>query len=83
MNHRLACLVAAGLALAADPHADVSASVYHPTPTVEILVGGTAQRQYPHQGRWYSRGRSRAASTRFGCGTPTASVSPWLSRLMA
>ncbi len=53
MNHRLACLVAAGLALVADPHAHVSASVYHPTPTVEILVGGTAQRQYPHQGRWY------------------------------
>ena len=53
MNHRLACLVAAGLALAADPHADVSASVYYPTPTVEILVGGAAQRQYPYQGRWY------------------------------
>ena len=53
MNHRLACLVAAGLALAADPHAEVSASVYYPTPTVEILVGGAAQRQYPYQGRWY------------------------------
>ena len=53
MNHRLACLLAAGLALAADPHADVSASVYYPTPTVEILVGGAAQRQYPYQGRWY------------------------------
>ena len=53
MNHRLACLVAAGLALAADPHADVSASVYYPTPTVEILVGGAAQRQYAYQGRWY------------------------------
>lgn len=53
MNHRLACLVAAGVALAADPRADVSASVHYPTPTVEILVGGAAQRQYPYQGRWY------------------------------
>jgi hypothetical protein len=53
MNHRLACLVAAGLALAAEPHAEVSASVHYPTPIVDILVGGTAQRQHPHQGRWY------------------------------
>ena len=53
MNHRITCLIAAGLALAVDPRADVSALVYHPTPTVEILVGGNPQRQYPHQGRWY------------------------------
>jgi hypothetical protein len=31
----------------------VSASVYYPVPTVEILVAGSPQRQYSHQGRWY------------------------------
>ncbi|HET9358121.1 MAG TPA: hypothetical protein VFO58_00130 [Vicinamibacterales bacterium] len=53
MNHHLACLAAAGLALAVDSGADVSASVYQPAPIVEILVAGHPQRQYPHQGRWY------------------------------
>jgi hypothetical protein len=53
MNHRLVCLVAAGLTVAADPRAEVSASVYYPNPTVEILVAGNPQRQYSHQGRWY------------------------------
>ena len=53
MNHRLACLALTGLALATVPNAVTSASVYYPTPNVEILVGGTPQRQYLHQGRWY------------------------------
>jgi hypothetical protein len=50
MKYHLACLAAAGIALV---RADVSASVYHPTPIVEILVAGNPQHQYPHQGRWY------------------------------
>lgn len=53
MNHRLACLAVTGLALAAAPNSVTSASVYYPTPHVEILVGGVSQRQYPVEGRWY------------------------------
>jgi hypothetical protein len=53
MSNRLACLAVTGFALAAAPHSSTSASVYHPTQSVEILVGGSAQRQYPFQGRWY------------------------------
>ena len=56
MNHRLACLVAAGLALAADPHAVMSASVYYPTPNVEILVGGIAATTVPAPGTLVHRG---------------------------
>ena len=53
MNHRLACLAVTGLALAAAPQTTTSASVYYPTPNVEILVGGSPLRQYPYQGRSY------------------------------
>jgi hypothetical protein len=53
MRHRLACLAVTGLALAAAPNSVTSASVYYPTPTVEVLVSGTPQRQYPFNGRWY------------------------------
>jgi hypothetical protein len=52
MNHRLACLMVAGLALAADPHGAVAAAS-EPAPNVEILVNGTPQRRYLHNGRWY------------------------------
>jgi hypothetical protein len=52
MNHRLACVVAACVALAADAPG-VIASTHDPAPNVEILVGGTPQRRYAHQGRWY------------------------------
>jgi len=52
MNHRLACVVAACLGLAADAPG-VVASTYEPVPNVEILVGGTPQRQYAHHGRSY------------------------------
>jgi hypothetical protein len=52
MNHRFACLVIAGVALAADAPGLV-ASVSEPAPYVEILVNGTPQRRYAHQGRWY------------------------------
>jgi hypothetical protein len=67
MNHRLACLVVTGVALAAMPHSTISASVVYPTPTVEVLVGGSPQRQYPHQGRWYieaQKGREYAIRLR-------------------
>jgi hypothetical protein len=53
MNHRLAILVVTGLVLVSGSHATMSASVVYPPSSVEILVGGTAQRQYPHQGRRY------------------------------
>jgi len=50
MNHRVACLMVAGLALAcAAPRVTAS----EPSPSVEILVGGTPQPRYAHQGRWY------------------------------
>ncbi len=52
MNHRFACVIVAGLAFAADSHG-VVASTYEAAPNVEILVGGTPQRRYPHDGRWY------------------------------
>jgi hypothetical protein len=52
MNSRLACLVVTGLALvAAAP--GVIASVSEPVSNVEILVNGTPQHRYAHQGRWY------------------------------
>jgi hypothetical protein len=50
MKHRVACLMVAGLALACEA-ARVTAS--EPLPSVEILVGGTPQPRYAHQGRWY------------------------------
>jgi hypothetical protein len=53
MKHRLACLAVTGFALATAPNSVTSASIYYPNPTVDILVGGTAQRQFPHDGRWY------------------------------
>jgi hypothetical protein len=53
MNHRLACLVATGLALAVAPHGVMSANVYYATPNVEILVGGNSQRQFFYHGRTY------------------------------
>ena len=50
MKHRVACLMVAGLALACEAPR-VTAS--EPSPSVEILVGGTPQPRYAHQGRWY------------------------------
>ena len=50
MKHRVACLMVAGLALACEAPR-ITAS--EPSPTVEILVGGTPQPRYAHQGRWY------------------------------
>jgi hypothetical protein len=50
MNHRVACLMVAGLALACEAPR-VTAS--EPPPSVELLVGGSAQPRYANQGRWY------------------------------
>ena len=50
MKHRVACLMVAGLALACEAPR-VTAS--EPSPSVDILVGGTPQPRYAHQGRWY------------------------------
>jgi hypothetical protein len=50
MNHRVACLMVAGLALACEAPR-VTAS--EPPPAIEILVGATPQPRYAHQGRWY------------------------------
>jgi hypothetical protein len=58
MNNRFACLIAAGLALAAAPHTVMSASdVRHPVGDVDILVDGAPQARYAHNGRWYVEAR--------------------------
>ena len=58
MNNRFACLIAAGLALAAGPHTVTSASdVRHSVGDVEILVDGAPQARYAHNGRWYVEAR--------------------------
>ena len=60
MNQRFAYLMAAGLALAAGPHAVISAS---PEPRsvavgeVDIIVDGARQPRYAHDGRWYVEAR--------------------------
>jgi hypothetical protein len=58
MRHRFVYLFAASLALAAAPPAVMSAS---PSPraleVVDILVDGTAQPRYAHDGRWYVEAR--------------------------
>ena len=57
-HHRFACLMAAGLALAAGPRAVMSASpVRHAVGDVDILVGDAPQPRYAHGGRWYVEAR--------------------------
>jgi hypothetical protein len=54
MNHRIACLMIAGLALSAGPDVVMYASsVHHPVAEVDILVNGAPLRRYAHDGRWY------------------------------
>ena len=54
MNRSVACLLVTGLALAAGgPSVISAASEPHAAADVDILVGGTPQRRYPHDGRWY------------------------------
>jgi hypothetical protein len=58
MNHRFACLMAAGLALHAGSGTVMSASpVPHLAGNVDILVDGAPQPRYPHDGRWYIEAR--------------------------
>jgi hypothetical protein len=59
MNQRFAYVMAAGLALAAGPHAAISASPQgHSVAAgnvdiIDIIVGGARQPRYAHEGRWY------------------------------
>ena len=58
MNNRFACLIAAGLALAAAPHTVMFASPdHHSVGDVDILVDGVSQSRYAHNGRWYVEAR--------------------------
>jgi hypothetical protein len=52
MNRRFSCHVIAGLAIAAATP-EIITAVSEPVPNVEIVVNGTPQRRYAHQGRWY------------------------------
>lgn len=54
MNRRFACLILAGLALAAALRVTISAASARPSPAdVEILLNGAPLQRYPHEGRWY------------------------------
>ena len=54
MNHRFACMVAAGLSLIPGARATISAApLRHSIGDVEILIGGAVQPRYAHDGRWY------------------------------
>ena len=60
MNQRFACLMAAGLALAAAPHLVISASPQGQSVAVgdvDIIVDGARQPRYAHEGRWYVEAR--------------------------
>jgi hypothetical protein len=59
MNQRFACLMAAGLALAAGPHLAISASQGQSVAVgdVDIIVDGARQPRYAHEGRWYVEAR--------------------------
>lgn len=65
---RIACLIAAGLALSAGSHPVMSASpVRAANGDVEVLVDGAAQARYVHDGRWYveaKKGREYAIRLR-------------------
>jgi hypothetical protein len=58
MNNRVAGLIAAGLSLAAAPRTVMSASPARPSVgEVDILVDGTPQPRFAHEGRWYVEAR--------------------------
>src|SRR5436189_13377 len=60
MNQRFAYLMAAGLALAAGPHAAISASSQGQSVAVgdvDIIVDGARLPRYAHEGRWYVEAR--------------------------
>src|ERR1700704_4612418 len=70
MNQRFAYLMAAGLALAAGPHAVISASPQGQSVAVgdvDVLVDGASQPRYAHEGRRYveaQKGREYAIRLR-------------------
>jgi hypothetical protein len=70
MNQRFAYLMAAGFALAAGPHAAISASPERRSVAVgevDIIVDGARQPRYAHDGRWYveaQKGREYAIRLR-------------------
>jgi hypothetical protein len=53
MTRSFACLFAVALALAGAGPAVISASEPRPVADVDIIVGGTPQKRYVHDGRWY------------------------------
>lgn len=57
MNHRVAYLMAAGLALAAGPRLMSASPVRPAVGDVDILVDGAPQPRYAHDGRWYVEAR--------------------------
>jgi hypothetical protein len=63
MNRVLTCLFVTGIALIATAPPAVTAPLPRPAEGVDILVGGTPQTRYAHEGRWYVealRGREYA-----------------------
>ena len=68
MQHTFGSLVIVALALSAGPYAVTSAQpARHHAPEVEILVNGTPQWRYAHEGRWYVealKGREYAVRVR-------------------
>lgn len=57
MTRRFAYVIAAALALAAARPAPMSASVPRPVEAVDILIDGSPQPQFAHDGRWYVEAR--------------------------
>ena len=60
MHQRFACLMAAGLVLAAGPHRAISALPQGQSVApgdVDIIVDGARQPRYAHEGRWYVEAR--------------------------
>src|SRR5687767_6714664 len=53
MNQRVLSLTIAGLALSIGPYTVMSAQSLRHAGDVEVLVSGTPQRRYAHEGRWY------------------------------
>ena len=54
MHHSFVSVAALGLALSVTPYLVTSAQpVGHQVAEVELLVNGTPQRRYAHEGRWY------------------------------
>lgn len=53
MSKIFRCLIVAGIAVAASPRPSMSQLPVRLVDDVDVLVGGTPQRRYAHNGRWY------------------------------